>query len=76
MAQIAADLEMYDVAIEKYEQVAAAAIDDPLLKWSLKEYCFKAGLCHLCTGVKYLKGSVTYIYMYILMTYAMIVGYG
>lgn len=51
VAQIAADLEMYDVAIEKYEQVAAASIDDPLLKWSLKEYCFKAGLCHLCTGV-------------------------
>ncbi|CAO3650670.1 unnamed protein product [Mucor hiemalis] len=50
VAQIAADLEMYNVAIEKYEQVAAAAIDDPLLKWSLKEYCFKAGLCHLCTG--------------------------
>jgi alpha-soluble NSF attachment protein len=51
VAQIAADLEKYDVAIEKYEQVASAAIDDPLLKWSLKEYCFKAGLCHLCTGV-------------------------
>jgi alpha-soluble NSF attachment protein len=51
IAQIAADLEKYDVAIEKYEQVASAAIDDPLLKWSLKEYCFKAGLCHLCTGV-------------------------
>ncbi|KAI9332418.1 soluble NSF attachment protein [Pilaira anomala] len=50
VAQIAADLEKYDVAIEKYEKVAAAAIDDPLLKWSLKEYCFKAGLCHLCTG--------------------------
>lgn len=54
VAQIAADLEKYDVAIEKYEKVAAAAIDDPLLKWSLKEYCFKAGLCHLCTGVSYL----------------------
>ncbi|KAI9483172.1 MAG: soluble NSF attachment protein [Benjaminiella poitrasii] len=50
VAQIAADLEMYDVAIEKYEQVAASAVDDPLLKWSLKDYCFKAGLCHLCTG--------------------------
>ncbi|KAI8992136.1 soluble NSF attachment protein [Mycotypha africana] len=50
VAQIAADMEMYDVAIEKYEQVAATAVDDPLLKWSLKEYFFKAGLCHLCTG--------------------------
>lgn len=53
VAQIAADLEKYDVAIEKYEKVAVAAIDDPLLKWSLKDYCFKAGLCHLCTGVSF-----------------------
>ncbi|KAI8385720.1 soluble NSF attachment protein [Blakeslea trispora] len=50
VAQIAAELGDYNTAIEKFETVAAAAIDDPLLKWSLKEYCFKAGLCHLCTG--------------------------
>ncbi|ORZ23263.1 soluble NSF attachment protein [Absidia repens] len=50
VAQIAAELEMYDVAIEKFERVAAASVDDALLKWSLKEYFLKAGLCHLCTG--------------------------
>ncbi|KAI8647788.1 soluble NSF attachment protein [Parasitella parasitica] len=50
VAEIAANLEMYDVALEKYEQVATASIDDPLLKWSLKEYWFRAGLCHLCTN--------------------------
>ncbi|KAG2226474.1 hypothetical protein INT45_014218 [Circinella minor] len=49
VAQIAADLNMYDVAIEKFERVASAAVDDNLLKWSLKEYFLKAGLCHLCT---------------------------
>ncbi|CAO3696352.1 unnamed protein product [Rhizopus stolonifer] len=49
VAQIAAELEDYPTAIEKYEQVAAASVDDPLLKWSLKEHFFKAGLCHLCT---------------------------
>ncbi|KAG1464543.1 hypothetical protein G6F56_005065 [Rhizopus delemar] len=49
VAQIAAELEMYSLAIEKYEMVASAAVDDPLLKWSLKDYLFKAGLCHLCT---------------------------
>lgn len=51
VAQISADLEDYPTAIEKYEQVAAASADDPLLKWSLKEYFLKAGLCHLCTDV-------------------------
>jgi hypothetical protein len=52
VAQIAAELEMYEVAIEKFEKVAAASVDDALLKWSLKEYFLKAGLCHLCTGVR------------------------
>ncbi|KAI8366075.1 soluble NSF attachment protein [Radiomyces spectabilis] len=50
VAQIAAEMDMYDVAIDKFEQVAAASVDDALLKWSLKEYFLKAGLCHLCTG--------------------------
>lgn len=51
VAQIAADLEMYEEAIEKFERVAASAVDDPLLKWSVKEYFLKAGLCHLCSDV-------------------------
>ncbi|KAJ8656448.1 hypothetical protein O0I10_007771 [Lichtheimia ornata] len=49
VAQIAADLEMYEEAIEKFERVAASAVDDPLLKWSVKDYFLKAGLCHLCS---------------------------
>ncbi|KAI8059149.1 putative soluble NSF attachment protein [Gongronella butleri] len=50
VAQIAAELEKYDIAIDKFERVAAAAVDDNLMKWSVKEYFLKAGLCHLCTG--------------------------
>ncbi|KAI9310917.1 soluble NSF attachment protein [Dichotomocladium elegans] len=49
VAQIAADLGMYEEAIDKFERVAAASVDDNLLKWSLKEYFLKAGLCHLAT---------------------------
>ena len=59
VAQIAADLEMYEEAIEKFERVAASAVDDPLLKWSVKEYFLKAGLCHLCTEVG-CNGMVTF----------------
>ena len=51
VAHFAAQLEQYDVAIEKLETVATASVDNPLTKWSLKEYFLKAGLCHLCSGV-------------------------
>ncbi|KAG9296390.1 hypothetical protein G9A89_014982 [Geosiphon pyriformis] len=43
----AATLEQYDKAIEKFEQVANASLDNQLTKWSLKEYFLKAGLCHI-----------------------------
>jgi len=49
VAQFAAQLEKYELAIEKFEQVAQASIDNTLLKWSVKEYLLKAGLCHLAT---------------------------
>jgi len=49
VAQFAAQLEKYDLAIEKFEQVAQASIDNTLLKWSVKEYLLKAGFCHLAT---------------------------
>ncbi|KAI9255248.1 soluble NSF attachment protein [Phascolomyces articulosus] len=50
VAHFAAQLEQYDVAIDKLETVATASMDNQLTKWSLKEYFLKAGLCHLCTG--------------------------
>ncbi|KAF7732374.1 hypothetical protein EC973_005270 [Apophysomyces ossiformis] len=50
VAHFAAQLELYDAAIEKFETVAAASVDNQLTKWSLKEYLLKAGMCHLCSG--------------------------
>ncbi|CAO3662152.1 unnamed protein product [Umbelopsis ramanniana] len=49
-AHLAAVLGQYDNAIEKFESVAAASVDNQLTKWSVKEYFLKAGLCQLCTG--------------------------
>ncbi|CAG8473890.1 10377_t:CDS:2 [Racocetra fulgida] len=50
VATFAATLEQYDKAIEKFEQVAAASLDNQLTKWSLKDYFLKAGLCHIAFG--------------------------
>ncbi|XP_044026148.1 N-ethylmaleimide-sensitive factor attachment protein, beta b isoform X4 [Siniperca chuatsi] len=41
-----AQLEQYQKAIEIYEQVGASTMDNTLLKYSAKEYFFKASLCH------------------------------
>jgi len=50
VAQFAAQIEQYDKAIKIYEQIAIASIDVPLLRFSVKDYFFRAGLCNLCTG--------------------------
>jgi alpha-soluble NSF attachment protein len=47
VAQMNAELEQYQKAIEIYEQVASASLDVALLRWSVKDYLFHAGLCHL-----------------------------
>jgi len=47
-----AQLEKYEKAIEIYEKVAHASIDNNLLKWSVKDYLFRAGLCHLALDVE------------------------
>ncbi|KAJ6634847.1 Alpha-soluble NSF attachment protein [Pseudolycoriella hygida] len=47
VAQYAAQLEEYDKAIQIYEQVATSCLDSSLLKYSAKEYFFRASLCHL-----------------------------
>ncbi|KYO34724.1 beta-soluble NSF attachment protein isoform A [Alligator mississippiensis] len=46
VATYAAQLEQYQKAVEIYEQVATSTMDNPLLKYSAKEYFFKAALCH------------------------------
>ncbi|KXS19201.1 alpha-soluble NSF attachment protein [Gonapodya prolifera JEL478] len=45
----AAQLEQYAVAIEKFEFVASASVDNNLTKWSVREHLLKAGLCHLAS---------------------------
>lgn len=56
VATFAAQLGYYDKAIDKFEAVANESIDNQLMKWSLKEYFLKAGLCHLASGVGYAMG--------------------
>jgi len=50
VALFSAQLERYDKAIELYEKIGADSIDNNLLKWSVKDYLFRAGLCHLAKG--------------------------
>lgn len=40
----------YPTAIEKFERVAKSSIDSNLMKWSVKEYFFRAGICRLAVG--------------------------
>lgn len=51
VAQYAAQLENYEKAIQIYEQVASSSLESSLLKYSAKEYFFRAALCHLCVDV-------------------------
>lgn len=50
MAQFAAELERYSEAIEVYEGVARASVDNNLLKYSAKGYLLNAGICQLCSA--------------------------
>uniref|UniRef100_A0A663FAN8 Alpha-soluble NSF attachment protein-like n=1 Tax=Aquila chrysaetos chrysaetos TaxID=223781 RepID=A0A663FAN8_AQUCH len=52
VATYAAQLEQYQKAVEIYEQVGTSAMDSPLLKYSAKEYFFKAALCHFSLAVQ------------------------
>ncbi|XP_028395942.1 alpha-soluble NSF attachment protein-like [Dendronephthya gigantea] len=51
VAQYSAQMENFEKAIEIYEQVAADAIESSLLKYSAKEYFFKAALCQMCVDM-------------------------
>ena len=46
LAALAAD---YYKAIENYEKVAKSSVSNNLMKWSVKDYFLKAGICHLAT---------------------------
>lgn len=47
---MALDGKDYYKAIELYEKVAKTSIQNNLMRWSVKEYLLKAGICQLCTG--------------------------
>lgn len=50
VADLAALDGEYQKAIENYEKVAAQSINNNLMRYSVKEYFLKAGICHLATG--------------------------
>ena len=50
VAQFAAELERYSEAIEIYEGVARASVENNLLKYSAKGYLLNAGICQLCSA--------------------------
>jgi alpha-soluble NSF attachment protein len=52
VADLAALEEMYPKAIEKYEAVARSSAGNNLMKWSMKDYFLKAGICHLASRDK------------------------
>jgi len=49
VADLSALANDYQTAIANYERVARSSINNNLMKWSVKEYLLKAGICHLCT---------------------------
>ncbi|CAF3492248.1 unnamed protein product, partial [Fusarium graminearum] len=50
VADVAALEGDYYKAIEKYEKVAEQSINNNLMKYSVKDYLLKAGICHLASG--------------------------
>lgn len=52
VADLAAIKEDYYKAIENFERVARSSVNNHLMKWSVKEYFLKAGMCHLASKVR------------------------
>lgn len=52
VADLAALEEDYYKSIENYEKVAKSSVSNNLMKWSVKDYLLKAGICHLATNVR------------------------
>ncbi|TQS36617.1 hypothetical protein Golomagni_02926 [Golovinomyces magnicellulatus] len=40
----------YYKAIENFDKVSSASLNNNLMKWSVKDYFLKSGLCHLAVG--------------------------
>ncbi|XP_042210554.1 alpha-soluble NSF attachment protein-like isoform X2 [Homarus americanus] len=58
VAMFAAQMENYEKAIQIYEQVATSSLESSLLKYSAKEYMFRAALCHMCIDLTNAKIAV------------------
>ncbi len=52
VADLAALESDYYKSIENYEKVAKSSVSNNLMKWSVKDYFLKAGMCHLATNVR------------------------
>jgi len=50
LADISALEGDYYKSISNYERVSKSSINNNLMKWSVKEYLLKAGMCHLATA--------------------------
>merc|ERR1712187_320990 len=50
VADLAALEGDYYKSIENYERIGRASINNSLMKWSVKDYFLKAGICHLATN--------------------------
>ncbi|XP_060537294.1 alpha-soluble NSF attachment protein [Cylas formicarius] len=65
VAQYAAQLGNYEKAIDIYQEVATSALESSLLKYSAKEYLFRAALCHMCVDILNAQHALErYIQMY------------
>lgn len=51
VADLAAIAGDYQKSIEYYERVAKSSISSNLMKWSVKDYFLKAGICYLAANV-------------------------
>lgn len=60
MADLAALEEDYYKAIQYYEKVAKSSVNNNLMKWSVKDYFLKSGICLLANNVRY-KRSLWYM---------------
>lgn len=52
VADLAALEEDYYKSITNYERIARQSINNNLMRWSVKDYFLKAGICHLATKVR------------------------
>lgn len=50
VAEAAAIAGDYHKAVENFEKVAEQSVQNQLMKYSVKDYLLKAGICHLASG--------------------------